>query len=173
MQLLKFFLGIILVQIITGVLIILSPTELTGAGFLRLALPLIFISLTVAFWFTSLSANFRKESEAKIQNAFAKEKEKIKVNAEKEKIKVVKEAQQDIAREAKMTYAKANFKVGAAFTGTLALGALFVFAQMMTVGLLTLTAAGGAAGGYFYRGKRIANKKNEEIGVIDVKVIER
>ncbi len=172
MQLLKFFLGIILVQLITGILILVSPTEFTLTGVLRLALPLIFISLTVAFWFTSLSANFRKESEAKIQNAFAKEKEKIKVNAEKEKIKVVKEAQQNIAREAKMTYAKANFKVGAAFAGTLAVGALFVFAQMMTVGLLTLTAAGGAAGGYFYRGKRLENKRNEELPIIDVKVIE-
>ena len=172
MQLLKFFLGIILVQIITGILILVSPSEFTLAGIFRLALPLLFISLTVSFWFTSLSANFRKESEAKIQSAFAKEKEKIKVDAEKEKIKVVKEAQKDIAREAKVTYAKANFKVGAAFAGTLAVGALFVFAQMMTVGLLTLTAAGGAAGGYFYRGKRLENKRNEELPIIDVKVIE-
>ncbi|MCK5854615.1 MAG: hypothetical protein KAG56_05290 [Sulfurovaceae bacterium] len=173
MQLFKFFLGIILVQLITGVLIAISPAELNTVGILRLIIPLLFVSLVVAFWFTSLAANYRKDSEAKIKSSFAKEKETIKVNAEKAKIKVVKEAQQDIAREAKMTYAKANFKVGAAFAGTLGLGALFVFAQMMTVGLLTLAAAGGAAGGYVYRGKRIENKRMEELPLIDVKVIER
>jgi len=173
MQLLKFFLGIVLVQLITGVLIALSPLEFNTIGILRLITPLLFVSLVVAFWFTSLAANFRKDAEAKIKSSFAKEKEEIKVNAEKAKIKVVKEAQRDIAREAKVTYAKANFKVGAAFAGTLAIGALFVLAQMVTVGLLTLTAAGGGAVGYYYRGRRIENKKMEELPIIDVKVIEK
>ncbi|RUM75839.1 MAG: hypothetical protein DSZ11_01450 [Sulfurovum sp.] len=173
MQLLKFFLGIVLVQLITGTLIALSPSEFNVVGILRLITPLLFVSLVVAFWFTSLAANFRKDSEAKIKSSFAKEKEEIKVNAEKAKIKVVKEAQRDIAREAKVTYAKANFKVGAAFAGTLAIGALFVLAQMVTVGLLTLTAAGGGAAGYYYRGRRLENKKREELPIIDVKVIEK
>ena len=173
MQLLKTFLAIILVQIITVVMISMTPVNPTQEEMIRLAIPLIFISLIVAFWLTSLSAYFRKDSEAKLKHTFTKEREEIQVNAEKEKLKVVKEAQQDIAREAKVTYAKANFKVGAAFAGTMAIGALFVFAQMVTVGLLTLTAAGGAASGYYYRGKRLEAKRDEEIGVIDVKVIEK
>jgi len=174
MQLLKFFLGIVLVQLITGVLISISPIELTVDGLLRLSIPLLSVSLVVALWFTSLSAHFRKDSEQKIKSKFAKEKETIKVNAEKAKTEVVKQAQRDIAREAKVTYAKANFKVGAAFAGTLAIGGLFVLAQMVTVGLLTLTAAGGAAGGYYYRGKRIGGgKRNEELEIIDVKLIEK
>ncbi len=177
MQLLKNFLAIILVQIITAVMLSMTPPNPTQGDLIRLAIPLIFITLIASFWLTSLSAYFRKDSEAKLKSTFVKEREKIQVKAEKEKLKVVKEAQQDIAREAKVTYAKANFKVGAAFAGTLAVGALFVFAQMVTVGLLTLTAAGGAAGGYYYRGKRLENRRNgdkpEEIAPIDVKVIQR
>ena len=173
MQLLKIFLAIILVQIITGVMVFMTPTNPTQGELFRLAIPLVFISLIVAFWLTSLSAYSRKHSEEKLKNTFTKEREKIQVNAEKEKLKVVKEAQQDIAREAKVTYAKANFKVGAAFAGTMAIGALFVFAQMVTVGLLAMTAAGGAAGGYYYRGKRLEHKRNEELPIIDVKVIEK
>ncbi len=49
---------------------------------------------------------------------------------------------------------KQNFKVGASFAGVLGIGALFVFAQMVTVGLIALSAIGGAIGGYYLRGKR-------------------
>ena len=50
-------------------------------------------------------------------------------------------------------------------------GALFVFAQMVTAGLLTMTAAGGAIGGYYWRGKRIEGQRLKELEVIDTKVI--
>ncbi|HIM93859.1 MAG TPA: hypothetical protein EYM49_02315 [Campylobacterales bacterium] len=173
MQLLKNFLAIILVQIITAIMVSMTSVNPTQGELIRLAIPLIFISLIVAFWLMSLSAHSRKNSEEKLKHTFTKEKEKIQMSAEKEKMKVVKEAQQDIAREAKVTYAKANFKVGAAFAGTIAIGALFVFAQMVTVGLLAITAAGGAAGGYYYRGKRPENKRHKELPIIDVKVIEK
>jgi len=35
----------------------------------------------------------------------------------------------------------------------LGIGVLFVFAQMVTVGLIALSATGGAIGGYYLRGK--------------------
>jgi hypothetical protein len=85
---------------------------------------------------------------------------------------VVKQAQKDIAKEAKITHARANFKVGAAFAGVIGVGGLFIFAQLLTAGLLTLRAAGSALGCYYYRGKRIENKKYKELEVIDTKVIE-
>ncbi len=172
MQVLKFLLGIILVQFITAVLIYISPIELDNTtGLLRLILPLFFMALLVAFWFSSLSSSLRKDSEYKMSNKFAKEREAFKVKAEKAKIEVVKEAQKEITREAKVTHAKANFKVGAAFAGALGVGALFIFAQLITVGLLTMTAAGGVIGGYYWRGKRIENSKIKELEIIDTKVI--
>ena len=172
MQVLKFLLGIILVQFITIILIYISPINVENTNsLLRLIVPLFFMALMVAFWFASLSSHERKDSEHKIKNEFAKEREKLKVNAERAKTKVVKQAQQDIAKEATVTHAKANFKVGAAFAGVMGVGALFVFAQLVTAGLLTMTAAAGVIGGYYWRGKRIETSKLKALEVIDTKVI--
>jgi hypothetical protein len=106
-----------------------------------------------------------------MKDSFAKEREDIKVKAERAKTRIVKQAQKDIAKEATITHAKANFKVGASFAGVMGVGALFVFAQMVTAGLLTMTAAGGAIGGYYWRGKRIETNRLKELEVIDTKVI--
>ena len=174
MQVLKFLLGILLVQLITAILISISPINFDNTtAFLQLITPLFFVALMLAFWFSSLSASFQKETEHKLNSKFAKEREKLKVKAERDKIKVVKEAQKEIATEAKMTHAKANFKVGMAFAGVMGVGALFIFAQLITVGLLTLTTTVGAMGGYYWRGKRLANNtKPKELDIIETKVIE-
>ena len=191
MYLLKFLFGILFVQSATLSLILLAPDSFeTTQGILRLILPLAFISFMVVFWFGSLLEHAKKDATQKLRQDFYKETEKIKTKAQKEKDnikdKVAKEkeeihikAQREIAKEARATSAKANFKVGASFAGVLGVGALFVFAQMVTVGLLAMTTAGGALGGYYYRGKRIARKEDEarykelqHIDAIDVKVIE-
>ncbi|HFQ62615.1 MAG TPA: hypothetical protein ENK39_10005 [Epsilonproteobacteria bacterium] len=163
MQLFKFFMGIVLVELITAVLFSLSSGNLKGSGLLQFIVPLLFIALVLSFWFDSMAGHSKKDTVEKMKDSFAKEREDIRVKAEK-----------NIAREAKVTHAKANFKVGAAFAGVLGVGALFVFAQMMTAALLTLTAAGGAATGYYYRGKRLAKREAElkQLEIIDVKAIE-
>jgi len=176
LQFIKFFFGIVLVQIITVVLVKLSDNNLDTIGILRLVIPILSISLILAFWFSSMTEHFKKDAIDKLKNKFAKERETLKVNAEKAKTKLIKETQKSIAYEAKTTHAKANFKVGVAVTGALAVGGLFIFAQMMTVGLLMMTTAGGAIGGYYWRGKRLRynNHQNnsKEIEFTDVKVIE-
>jgi ABC-type multidrug transport system fused ATPase/permease subunit len=194
MQLLKLFFGILLVQMATVILMYLSPPDFTTIGMARLGIPLLFISLMASFWFLSISQYFYKDTEEKIKRDFAKEREKIKsdfakerekiksdfasereklqINAERAKIKVIKEAEKNIAYEATKTHAKANFKVGLSVAGVIAVGGLFVFAQMVTVGLLALTTAGGAIGGYYYRGKRLENKRREELEIIDANIIE-
>ncbi|MCK4442363.1 MAG: hypothetical protein KAU90_10175 [Sulfurovaceae bacterium] len=174
MQFIKFFFGIVLVQMITVILVLLYDNNLDSIGMLRLTIPILAISMMVSFWFSSLVEHFKKDAIEKLKSNFAKERETLKVNAEKAKTKIIKEAQKDIAHEAKTTHAKANFKVGMSFAGALAVGGLFVFAQMMTVGLLMMTTAGGAIGGYYWRGKRLGhNQQNpKEIDFTDVKVIE-
>ena len=171
MKIFKFFLGIVLVELISIVLFSISPQTFDEMGALRLVVPLFFVAIMVAFWFSSLSEHFHKDREHEIKDSFAKEREELRVKAEKEKIKVVKQAQKEIAKEAKLTHAKANFKVGAAFAGVLGVGILFMLAQFVTAGLLTMTAAGGAIGGYYWRGKRLEDKKMKELEVIDTKVI--
>ncbi len=172
MQLIKFLFAIILVQITTAILVYLAPNELSTQSIAQIAIPLLFIALVIAFWFTSLSAHDKKDALYKAEGNFAKEKEKIKVKAEKEKIKTMKEAQKEIVHEATKTHAKANFKVGASFAGVLAIGGLFVLAQMVTAGLLVMTATGGVIGGYYWRGKRLKNSHLQELpNQKDLKVI--
>jgi uncharacterized protein YcfJ len=172
LQLIKFLFAIILVQITTAILVYLAPNELSTQSIAQIAIPLLFIALVIAFWFTSLSAHNIKDALYKAEGHFAKEKEKIKVKAEKDKIKTMKEAQKEIVHEATKTHAKANFKVGASFAGVLAVGGLFVLAQMVTAGLLVMTATGGVIGGYYWRGKRIKSSNLQELpNQKDLKVI--
>ena len=180
MQLLKFLSGIILAQLATYIMVILLPEEpTTTQGIIQTGIPLLFIALAIAFWFTSLSAHDKKDALYKKEGDFAKEREKLKVKAEKEKIKTMKEAQKEIVHEATKTHAKANFKVGIAVAGVAVVGGLFVFAQMITAGLLLLTTTGGALGGYYWRGKRVKNQQlgnltsnHKNLSYTDVKVIE-
>lgn len=159
MNLLKFLFGIILAQAATYALILLAPAELNFVGFLRIAIPLLIIALIIAFWFNSIAGYHSKDAIGKVKDDFANEKEKIHANAQRAKERVIKEAQKDITKEATKTHAKANFKVGAAFAAALGIGALFVFAQMVTAGLLAIAATGGVMGGYYWRGKRLENEK--------------
>lgn len=160
MQLLKFIFGITLAELATATLVYFAPNQLTTQSVAQIAIPMLFIALIISFWFTSLSAQDKKDALYRVQKDFAKEKEKIKVKAEKDKIKTMKEAQKEIVHEATKTHAKANFKVGASFAGVLAIGGLFVFAQMVTAGLLVMSATGGVIGGYYWRGKRLKNGKD-------------
>ncbi len=176
MQLLKFLFGIILTQIITVSLLLLSPDNITTIGIFRIAIPLLFIALIISFWFTTMSKSYSQEAINKVKESFASEREKIRLSAEEEKRRiekeVQKEAQRSIVKEATSTHAKANFKVGVAFAGVLGIGALFVFAQMVTVGLLAMSATGGAIGGYYLRGRREAKLKEISNSNPDVKVID-
>ena len=169
---LKYFFAILLIQIITVALVLLTPDELQGAGWLQLALPLLLISIVAAFWFDSMAAHLRKDHLARADRRFAKEREKIHVNAERAKTRVVKQAQKDIAREAKTTHAKASFKVGAAFAGAIGAGALMLLIGSMTLGLSILTTAGGAMGGYLYRARKEVNSKDTLAAPKEIKVIE-
>jgi len=162
MNLLKFFFGILLAQVATYLLILLSPVELNMTGILRLTVPLVFIALTIAFWFSAITAHHSKDS-------FASEREKLRADTERDKERVIKEAQKNITKEATKIHAKANFKVGAAFAGALGVGALFIFAQMLTAGLLALTATGGVMSGYYWRGKRLAKERLIEVDAIESK----
>ncbi len=163
MNLLKFLFGILLAQAATYVLILLTPAEFTMTGVLRLAIPLLIIALILAFWFSSIAGHHSKDAIGKVKDEFANERDKLRANAQRAKERVIKEAHKNIAKETQKAHAKANFKVGAAFAAALGVGALFIFAQMLTAGLLALTATGGVMGGYYWRGRRLENERLREI----------
>jgi len=153
----RFLPGILIIQIATVAMVLLAPQDLTGIAWLRLLIPLLVVGFFSAFWFASIAKHKSKDDIANLQNQHAREREKIQLNAERAKTRLVKKAQQQISREAKITHGKANFKVGATFAGAIGLGALMLLTELMTLGIITLTTAGGALGGYYYRGRKIKN----------------
>ena len=156
---LRFLFGIFIIQIATVVLVLLAPDNLQGLGWLRLIVPLVMMGFFAAFWFNSLASNKNKDDFTQLKESHAREREKLQVNAERAKTRLVKKTQQQIAKEAKLTHGKANFKVGATLAGAMGFGALMLLTEMLTLGIMTITTAGGALGGYLYRGKK--NKNND------------
>lgn len=154
----RFLIGILIVQIATVALVLLAPDELAGVAWLRLAIPIAIVGFFAAVWLSAMAKQKSKEDiskvEQKLQMAHAREREKIQINAERAKTRLVKKTQQQISKETKIAHGKANFKVGAALAGVMGLGALMLLTQFLTLGIFMLTTAGGVLGGYLYRGRK-------------------
>ena len=158
---LRFLIGIIIIQIATVALVLLAPDDLEGIAWLRLIVPLIVVAFFVAFWFASIANHKSKDDLSSLQAKHAKEREKLQLNPERAKTRIVKKTQQQIASEMKIAHGKANFKVGATLAGAVGFGALMLLTEMLTLGMITITTAGGALGGYLYRGSK--ERKNNKL----------
>lgn len=169
----RFLLGILTIQIATVALVMLAPENLQGIAWLRLLIPLLLVAVFSAFWFSSLAKHKSKDEVSNLQARHAQEREKIQLNAERAKTRMMKKTQQQIAKEAKLTHGKANFKVGATLAGAMGFGALMLLAEMLTLGMMTITTAGGALGGYLYRGNKerkkkiLINQRDEQLLIIE------
>jgi len=151
----RFLPGVLLAQIAAGALLWLNLDALdTPMGWARFLVPAVVISLVIAFWFGAVARHASDERVAKLREDFAREREKIKVDAERAKTKVVEKTQKQIAKESKRTNAKASFKVGAALTALVGFGVVMTFTQFAMMGLLLLGGAGAAFGGYALKLRR-------------------
>jgi len=166
---LKFLPGIIVVQLLTLALIF----AVTRAGLdntqLMLAIGLleILFSVPAAFWFSAIARQRHQEELEALKETHAREREKIRVNAERQKSRIISKSHQQMLKETRRAHAGANFKVGAAFAGALAIGAFMLYTQFVTFGLLIMTTAGGGLAGYLGRGRQIAlaEKKKHDPGL--------
>lgn len=173
-KMLRFLLGILVIQAATLLLVLLAPDDLQGIGWFRLIIPLILMGVFSAFWFSSIANHLSKDQLNQLKEEHAREREKIQLNAERAKTRLVKKTQQQIAKESKIAHGKANFKVGAALAGVMGLGALMLLTQFLTLGVITLTTAGGALGGYLYRGRKESQNRLVELGQgNDIKLIKQ
>jgi len=146
---LRFLLGILIVQAATAALVVVAGLSLGNwEPWWPILLALGVIALVAAFWFSTLATHLGREEVEKIRTEFARERENLRVKAEREKTRVVRQSQKTIDKQTRRTEARANLKVGAAFTAAAAVGLLMVLTNFVTLGLLTITGAGGAFGGY-------------------------
>lgn len=148
---LKFLPGILLLQALTVALVLIAPVDLENWGWLRLGIPVVIVGVLTAFWFGAAAAHQHKDELSRLQENHARERESIRINAERAKTKVMKQAHQETMQEVRRTSTQANIKVGMAFAGAAGIGGLLLLTQFMTLGLLMLTTAGGALGGYVLR----------------------
>jgi len=172
----KFLIGILLLQGATVLLIYTAmKTDLAQTWFLFGALG-VTVGAVTAFWFNAIAENASKHRLAKAQASFSREREKIRVRAEKEKTKEFKTAQRQIHRQKQRTETSSNIKTGVVIGGAVSAGLVLLMTQMVTLGLLTLTAVGGAALGYGVRarqdrlgrgGLNLLGQRSKEVKVID------
>lgn len=148
---LKFIPGILLLQGVTIVLVLIAPSKMENWAWLRLAIPVLIAGLLTAFWFGSMAAQERKDQINRLKEHHAKDREAIRVNAERAKTRLVKQAQRKTLQEVRRAARRANIRVGLAFGGLAGLGGLLLLTQFISIGVLMLTTAGGALGGYMLR----------------------
>jgi cobalamin biosynthesis protein CobD/CbiB len=151
----KFLTGILLVQTATAILVLVALRTESHEVWVLLALLALTLCLLTAFWFASITTHAKKDATAQLREGFSREREKIRVRAEREKSKVMEKSHQQIIKDRSRTQAKADTKSAVLFTGVLALGGIMVFTQFFTFGLLLMTTAGGALGGYLLRSRQV------------------
>lgn len=150
----RYLLGLFFVQIATITFLVLGLDSLDQLGWLYVLLPSALLAIATAFWFSALGKQDAQREIAAVKEQHARERESLQVDAERAKTDLVRKTQQEIARQVHRAHNQANFKVGATFAGTAGIGALLLFTQFMTLGLLTIAVAGGALGGYLWRATR-------------------
>jgi len=158
----RYLLGLFFVQIATVVFLVLSLDAIDQLGWLYVLLPSVLLAIATACWFSALAKQEAQGEIAAIKEQHARERESLQVDAERAKTELVRETQQEIARQVHRAHTRANFKVGATFAGTAGIGALLLFTQFMTLGLLTIATAGGALGGYLWRATREVRRERRE-----------
>ncbi|MBS1213447.1 MAG: uncharacterized protein H6R26_2064, partial [Proteobacteria bacterium] len=94
---------------------------------------------------------------------FAREREQILVSAEADKRSMLQESHEQIVRETNRAHARANLKLGAALAGLLGIGGLLLAIEFVSIGLMTLTAAGGMLAGYVMRARQDALRQREKM----------
>jgi hypothetical protein len=176
----KFLIAILLLQGATVLLVYTAfKTELAQTWPLFGALGVTLGAMT-ALWLNALSEHARKQSLVKAQASFSREREKIRVRAEQDKTKEIKNAQRSIQREKQRARSGSNLKTGIVIGSAVSAGLVLILTQMVTLGLLTLTTAGGAALGYGIRARqerlgrgtaRLFGRKDQEIRVIESKPV--
>lgn len=151
-SLVKFLIGTFLLQTVTALLVItaLTTTDIHRTIVLFILLGLCIGTLT-AFWFNSLVESTKQEALARAKARHLREREKIRVKAEQEKARELKQSQRQVEREKKKGQQTGSMKNGVIVGSAVGVGVVMLFTQFVALGLLTLSAAGGAVLGYKVR----------------------
>jgi len=150
----KFLIGVFLLQVATALLLMTTQdADLHRSSWLVVALGIL-IGVIAALWFSTIASHASQHSFTRASEKFNRQRDRIRRQAEKEKTKEIKDSHQQILRETRRLQSRSTLKLGAAMTGIAGLGVLLLFTQFMTLGLLAVSATGGALLGYGIRARQ-------------------
>lgn len=156
LTLVRLLIGIFLLQGVTGLLVYTalgSDWRNTWPLFLVLGLS---IGVLVALWFSALVGAECRRAMARVSERFSKEREQIRLRAEQQRTKDVRTQERLVAKAATGVGLGRGISLrsGALVGGAVGVGAAMLVTQFVTIGLLTLATAGGAALGYGVRARQ-------------------
>lgn len=150
----KFLVGIFLLQGATVLLLMTAlDADLHKSGWLVIALGIL-IGVIAALWFSAIAGHASQHSFNRASEKFNRQRDRLRRQAEKEKTREIRDSHQQVLRETRRVQNRSTLKLGAAMTGIAGLGVLLLFTQFMTLGLLAVSATGGALLGYGVRARQ-------------------
>ncbi len=163
---LRFFIGLTLAQLVIAALVYFSPLSNLLEQALLIGFIILLISLVTTLWFGTVAKHMADKRIAVLKEQFASEREKINVSAERAQKKLLKSTQKEIESERRRQSTRANLKIGGTIALAAGFGVVMLMSQFFTLGLLSLTTAGGAIGGY------LARTRKEQLDGPEYKMIE-
>jgi len=150
----KFLVGVLLLQGATALLVMtVQDADLHRSGWLVVALGIL-IGVIAALWFSAISSHASQHSFVRASEKFNRQRDYLRRQAEKEKTKEIKDGHRQVLRETRRVRNRSTVKLGVAMAGIAGLGVLLLFTQFMTLGLLAVSATGGALLGYGVRARQ-------------------
>ncbi|WP_210024003.1 hypothetical protein [Methylocaldum sp. RMAD-M] len=154
MSMFRFLPGILVVEAATVGVVMAARGASGEADWVPLGLLAFIITLLISVWFGSIADHVKKDALAEARNSFARERENLLVAAETDKRATLEETHQRLVREVSRANRRANIKLGLGLFALLSVGAILLAIELVTVGLLTFAAAGGAVAGYLVRSRQ-------------------
>ena len=150
----KFLVGIFLLQGTTALLLMTAQdADLQKSGWL-LGLLGMLIGVIAALWFSTITSHASQHSLIQASEKYNRQRDRLRRQAEKEKTREIRNSHQLLLRETRRMQNRSTLKLGAAMTGIAGLGVMLLFTQFMTLGLLAVSATGGALLGYGIRARQ-------------------
>jgi hypothetical protein len=150
----KYLVGIFLLQGATALLLMTAQdADLHRTGWL-IGLLGILIAVIAALWFSTITSHASQHSLIRASEKYNRQRDRIRRQAEKEKTREIRNSHQQVLRETRRLQNRSTLKLGAAMTGIAGMGVILLFTQFMTLGLLAVSATGGALLGYGIRARQ-------------------
>jgi len=150
----KFLVGVFLLQGATALLVMtVQGTDLQNSGWLVIGLGML-IGVIAALLFSAITSHASQHSLVRASEKFNRQRDRLRRQADKEKTREIREGHRQVLRETRRVQQRSTLKLGAAMAGIAGLGVLLLFTQFMTLGLLAVSATGGALLGYGVRARQ-------------------